>query len=47
MTVANGMYLVNKYNIVIPLQCYVVYIAGEYCDPGFCTPIGEIANNKI
>ena len=37
MTVANGMYLVNKYNIVIPLQCYT--IAGEYCDPGFCTPI--------
>ena len=37
MTVANGMYLVNKYNIVIPLQCYVVYttIAGEYCDPGY------------
>ena len=33
MTVANGMYLVNEYNIVIPLQCYVVYIttiAGEY-----------------
>ena len=26
MTVANGMYLVNKYNIVISLQCYVVYI---------------------
>ena len=25
-TVANGMYQVNKYNIVIPLQCYVVYI---------------------
>ncbi len=42
MTVANGMYLLNKYNIVIPLPCYVVYttIAGEYCDPGFCTPIG-------
>ena len=38
MTVANGMYLVNKYNIVIPLPCYVVYIplAGEYCGPGFC-----------
>ena len=34
MAVANGMYLVNEYNIVIPLQCYVVYIttiAGEYC----------------
>ena len=27
MTVANGMYLLNKYNIVIPLQCYVVYIS--------------------
>ena len=26
MTVANGMYLLNKYNIVIPLPCYVVYI---------------------
>ena len=36
MTVANGMYLVNEYNIVIPLQCYVVYIttiAGEYDGP--------------
>ena len=20
----------------------IVYIAGEYCDPGFCTPIGVL-----